>query len=181
MGRLRGPHATIPRMADPLAFAVLQRVPFLHEVPSTSLQEMAAGLPLEQVEPGEIIARQGQPARALLILIQGKAQAFRREAEAEPQPLGALVPGDLFGDLELVHERTFHADLVAAEACSVLVWERRALEAALKPWPRPLGRSWAGPAACCWPSAWAMDFGAGWTGATTTTWSPTGGRCGWRR
>ena len=126
-------------MADPLALAVLQRVPFLHEVPSTALQEMAAGLPLEQVEAGDIIARQGQPARALLILIQGKAQAFRREAEAEPQPLGALVPGDLFGDLELVHERTFHADLVAAEACSVLVWERRALEAALKPWPRAVG------------------------------------------
>ncbi|HJX40476.1 MAG TPA: cyclic nucleotide-binding domain-containing protein, partial [Anaerolineales bacterium] len=126
-------------MVDPLALAVLQRVPFLHEVPSTALQEMAAGLPLEQVEAGEIIARQGQPARALPILIQGRAQAFRREGEAEPQPLGALVPGDLFGDLELVHERTFHADLVAAEACSVLVWERRALEAALKPWPRAVG------------------------------------------
>jgi hypothetical protein len=126
-------------MADPLAFAVLQRVPFLHEVPSTALQEMAAGLPLEQIEAGEIIARQGQPARALLILIQGKAQAVRREGEAEPQPLGALVPGDLFGDLELVHGRPFHADLVAAEACSVLVWERRALEAALKPWPRAVG------------------------------------------
>jgi CRP-like cAMP-binding protein len=125
----------MPPVTDPLALAVLQRVPFLHEVPSAALQEMAAALPLEQIEAGEIIARQGQPARALLILIQGKAQVVRREAQAEPRPLGTLVPGDLFGEMELVHERAFHADLVAAEACTVLVWERRALEAALKPWP----------------------------------------------
>jgi CRP-like cAMP-binding protein len=125
----------MPNMADSLALAVLQRVPFLHEVPTEALERMASALPLEEVEAGEVIARQGQPARALLILVQGKARAVRREGQAEPRSLGTLLPGDSFGDLELVHQRAYHADLVAAEACTVLVWERRGLEAALKPWP----------------------------------------------
>lgn len=124
----------MPAVLDSRALAVLQRVPFLHEVPAAALQELAADLPVEQVEAGELIARQGQPARSLLILLQGKAQV-QRGTEDEPQRLADLAPGDLFGDLELVHQRPFHADLVAVENCSVLVWERRALEDALKPWP----------------------------------------------
>jgi len=125
----------MPPVPDPLTLAVLQRVPFLREVPAAALQEMAADLTLEQVDAGGVIARQAQPARALLILIKGKARVAQRMDQAEPRPLGTLVPADLFGDLELVYERPFHADLVAEEDCTVLVWERRALEAALKSWP----------------------------------------------
>ncbi len=110
----------------------MQHIPFLREVPAETIQVIAGALRREQIEPGAVIARQGAQASALVILLEGEAQATHRTREGSDRPLGMFTAGDVFGELGVVFEQAYSATLTAVAPCTVLFWEAKALRLALK-------------------------------------------------
>ena len=87
----------------------LRRAPFLARAP------LFAGLPrrllarlatrfLEKVyHPGEVVFQEGDPGRALFVVVEGAVEITRATAQG-PYVLNTLGPGDAFGELALIDD-----------------------------------------------------------------------------
>ena len=87
----------------------LRRAPFLARSP------LFAGLPrrllarlatrfLEKVyHPGEVVFEEGDPGRALFVVVEGAVEITRATAQG-PYVLNTLGPGDAFGELALIDD-----------------------------------------------------------------------------
>src|SRR5438270_13863964 len=55
----------------------------------------------EHFEFGDVIVRQGDPADSFYLLTHGRARALKIKDDGQEIPLGALKPGDSFGEAAL--------------------------------------------------------------------------------
>ena len=89
--------------------ALMGRIPFFKELGQrdpAQLQVLLGYSCLVELEAGETIMRRGQKGTWLYFLIKGELEVYRDEPVAA-QRVGAITPGELFGDLALLcgHER----------------------------------------------------------------------------
>jgi CRP/FNR family transcriptional regulator, cyclic AMP receptor protein len=59
-----------------MSWEELQRVPLLAALPPARLREIAGRCPARQVPPGTVLARQGDPAENLIVVIHGELSAL---------------------------------------------------------------------------------------------------------
>src|SRR3974390_3111297 len=99
---------------------------------SSAQREVLGGLPLladlapdvralveDSFEPvyfrfGSVIVREGDPADAYWVLVQGTARAVKTGEHGEEVPLNALRPGASFGEVSLLTETTRTATVRAS-------------------------------------------------------------------
>jgi len=74
------------------------------------------------IEPGEILAREGDPGDAMYIIVQGKV-----EVEHGGQGIAVLRAGEHFGEISLLDAQPRSATVTSKEAGSVIVIRRDAL------------------------------------------------------
>ena len=77
---------------------ILRRAPvfkFLTEEHFSALEPL---LREDNFDFGDVIVRQGEPADSFYILTRGRARALKTKEDGEEIPLGALKPGDSFGE-----------------------------------------------------------------------------------
>jgi ATP-binding cassette subfamily B protein len=92
-----------------------------------SEEHFAALEPLLQEEHydfGDIIVRQDDPADSFYILTHGRARALKIKPDGEEIPLGALKPGDSFGEAALAEGGTRNATVRCSTAVDVLRLDR---------------------------------------------------------
>lgn len=89
---------------------------------------------------GDVIVRQGEDADALLVMGRGRARVLTTGDDGREVVLGALKPGDVFGETALLHHGTRSATVRASG--EVLVWrlERGVVEGLLR--ARPEAKRW---------------------------------------
>ena len=76
--------------------------------------------------PGEVVVAEGDPATRLYVVVTGSARVER----ADVGRVGALQPGDFFGELALIEEHGRTATVVAETELTCLLipaWEFKAL------------------------------------------------------
>lgn len=88
---------------------LMGRIPFFRELGQrdpAQLQMLLGYSCLVELDAGETIMRRGQKGTWLYFLIKGELEVYRDEPVAA-QRIGAITPGELFGDLALLcgHER----------------------------------------------------------------------------
>ncbi|MEW6568145.1 MAG: cyclic nucleotide-binding domain-containing protein, partial [Chloroflexota bacterium] len=126
-------------MAGTRAIDVLRQVPFLRDIDETGLARVADGLLRREFASGQEILRQGTAPDGLYLLQQGEVEMLRRRArEAQPERTARFVPGDLFGEMELLVRRPRAATIRALTPVVVYFWERRALLTFLRRHPSAL-------------------------------------------
>jgi CRP-like cAMP-binding protein len=71
------------------------------------------------VAPGVEIIREGQPGRGLFVLLAGEVDVSKRDG-ASKVLLATLKPGDIFGEISLLHDEPATATVTAARQSTVL-------------------------------------------------------------
>lgn len=112
--------------------AILRALPLFAGVDDPAfLRRLGANVQELSFAPGEEICRHGAPNDAMFLCVAGEAEARRGDVA-----VGAIGPGDSFGELGLLDGEAHAASLFAASACRFLSLGRAQLFAALNQSPR---------------------------------------------
>ncbi|MEK8129731.1 cyclic nucleotide-binding domain-containing protein [Paenibacillus filicis] len=77
------------------------------------------------VRQGEVIFREGDPARHMYVVREGIVEIWL-ELEEKRIPAARLGPGDFFGEMSLLEALPRSGTAIAAEACTLFLLEEEA-------------------------------------------------------
>ena len=117
---------------------LLRGCPLFFELYDHELERITRFCRVHSRKPGELILAQGQPLRALYIVLQGRARAEWKKSTGIVQAL-SLGVGDPFGESYLADERACSADVIAETDCALLEIEFSGIYALFKKDPRVFG------------------------------------------
>jgi CRP-like cAMP-binding protein len=101
------------------------------ELSGDQLRVLAGHLAFRDLEPGEVLVRQGTSDNHLYVIVHGALGVVRDSGTAGPVTLLTLTAGDLVGELSFIDETPHYASLVATSPTRVFGLERQRLEALL--------------------------------------------------
>ena len=104
--------------------AALRRSSFFQFLPDDVFEKISSLLKEEHYEFGDIIVREGDPADAFYVLTSGRARAIKIMPNGDEVALGALRPGDGFGEAALAEGGTRKATVRCSTAVDVLRLDR---------------------------------------------------------
>jgi CRP/FNR family cyclic AMP-dependent transcriptional regulator len=119
--RLLGTAATPARWSLPLTdiLLFLKRIPLYDSMHLEQLRTVAAHLVERDVQPGEVIFREGEFSHELYLIVAGKVGIVQQRANG-PLTLVTLAVGDFFGDIALLGDRPRSASAMAVEPTVLL-------------------------------------------------------------
>jgi serine phosphatase RsbU (regulator of sigma subunit) len=86
-------------MAQTILF---KKVPLLSDLPRNELDYLAASLQVVNLEPGEVLFREGEPGESLFILLEGKLQVLMALGTPDERQLAVFGPGEFIGEMSLL-------------------------------------------------------------------------------
>jgi CRP/FNR family transcriptional regulator, cyclic AMP receptor protein len=129
-GPARQPEQALQRTKRRSAFA-LAGVPLFADFSKRHLQRLAADTDELTFAPGEAVVREGELGETLFVVLEGEAKVVRGGRK-----VGAVLPGDFFGELAAIDAQPRSASVVAVTPLRVLRLFRRHLSALLKDEPQ---------------------------------------------
>jgi len=109
----------------------LSGVPMFADLSKRHLQRLAKETDELSFRPGEAVVREGDPGETLFVVLEGEAKVTRAGKK-----VGAVVPGDFFGELSAIDAQPRSASVVAVTSLRVLRLFRRHLLALLDDEPQ---------------------------------------------
>ncbi len=88
--------------------SVVPSVDALHDialfagVPPTALEHLLSTLSVVAPEPGELLFREGEPARDMFLVLDGEMEVLKQSKRGTDARVALLGPGDWFGEMGLV-------------------------------------------------------------------------------
>ena len=125
-------------MANIETVELLALVHFLRDHSEAELEALAEELTPRSFEPGETIAEQGEPLKALYFVQKGEVHVLEPAVGDQPERQFSLVSGDALGETELVLDMHWLAKLKAEKPTKLLRWSREAVLAFLNAHPQAL-------------------------------------------
>ena len=110
------------RVADQLA-----RVPLFKDLSKKHLQHVSSLATTLEIEPGRVLAAQGEPGREFIFVLSGEAEV-RRDGEFVTK----RSSGDFFGEISLLLDKPRTASVVATTPMTIGVIEAREFKAMLQ-------------------------------------------------
>ena len=104
--------------------AALRRSSFFQFLPDDVFEKISSLLKEEHYEFGDIIVREGDAADAFYVLTSGRARAIKVMPNGDEIALGALRPGDSFGEAALAEGGTRKATVRCSTAVEVVRLDR---------------------------------------------------------
>ena len=95
---------------------VIKGSPLFDELYDSEIDTIIENSSVLKLEMGDYIVRENDEGDEIFIILSGEAKVKKSDIE-----LATLTKADLFGELVLLNERTRTADIIASEACDVLV------------------------------------------------------------
>ncbi|XP_058788737.1 cGMP-dependent protein kinase-like [Phymastichus coffea] len=113
---------------------LLRDIKAFKRYPEKVRESLASECAYQYVPAGRTITRQGHETRALYYIVKGQVQIFKDEADSLTGELrridvGILVPGDVFGEIALLHKIPRTATVVSKTATDLLIIQKRAFNA----------------------------------------------------
>ena len=99
--------------------AQLRDVPFFSNLSKRELAMVAQQTDELDVEPGSVLAREGDFGHEFFVILDGTAEVLRGDA-----PIAELGPGEFFGEMALIEDDRRMATVKAISAMKVLVMTR---------------------------------------------------------
>ncbi len=104
--------------------ALLRRTSLFKLLPDEIYEKIVPLMQGEHYEFGEIIVKEGDPADSFYVLTSGRARAIKTAQDGTELPLGALKPGDTFGEAALAEGGTRAASVRCSTAVDVIRLDR---------------------------------------------------------
>jgi voltage-gated potassium channel len=117
-----------------VTWSMVARVPLFAELRAGEIADIMRLLRAQQVEPGSIIARRGEPAHSMYFVAAGEVEIELREKHIR------LGPGHFFGEVAALRRARRSATVMATERTSLLVLDAHDLHALMEREPRIAGR-----------------------------------------
>ena len=108
-------------IAGKSARSLLQNIPLFAGLPEAQLDHIARMAVLRQVPRHKTIVFVGAKTDALFVIVSGSAKVLNRDTEGREVILSMLEAGECFGEMGLIDDSPRSADVVANEACDLLV------------------------------------------------------------
>ena len=108
-------------IAGKSARSLLQNIPLFAGLPEAQLDHIAKMAVLRQVPRHKTIVFVGAKTDSLFVIVSGSAKVLNRDAEGREVILSMLEAGECFGEMGLIDDSPRSADVVANEACELLV------------------------------------------------------------
>ena len=89
---------------------VLAQVPLLRELDDSELDRLVDAATIEDWEPGAVVIREGDRGTHMFVILSGRARTT-----VNGEHVADLLPGDLFGDIAVIHQIQRLATVAAAE------------------------------------------------------------------
>ena len=105
-----------PRLATALAWwwqvrgRLAGQVPLLRELNDSELGRLVDAATIEDWEPGAVVIREGDRGTNMFVILSGRARTT-----VDGEHVADLLPGDLFGDIAVIHQIQRLATVAAAE------------------------------------------------------------------
>jgi MFS family permease len=116
--------------------AVLERLSIFAGAGRAALERLAAAAEEVDLPAGEVIVREGEPAQAIFVLVEGRVEVTSRgEGGGEPVALREMEPGTYFGEIGVLEGIPRTATVTAMELCHCLRIEGDAFLAAITAGP----------------------------------------------
>jgi CRP-like cAMP-binding protein len=109
------------RVADQLA-----RVPMFADLSKKHLQRVSSLATVVEVEPGRVLAAEGDNGREFVVVLSGNVEVCR-----DGQVLAKRSDGDFFGEISLLLDKPRTASVIATSPSTILVIEARDFKAML--------------------------------------------------
>ena len=113
-----------------VTWSMVARVPLFAELRAGEIADIMRLLRAQQVEPGSIIARRGEPAHSMYFVAAGEVEIELREKHIR------LGPGHFFGEVAALRRARRSATVMATERTSLLVLDAHDLHALMDREPR---------------------------------------------
>lgn len=117
----------------------LRAVPTFAGLADSSLEPLARRARPRFFHKGTEILREGEPGHGFYLVVNGRAKMVRSLPNGRCLVLGLFGPGDLFGVVSTLGDRTCDASIVALDSISCLVIERDRLFQLFEEHPKLVG------------------------------------------
>ena len=105
----------------------LPTVPFFSELSKNAFIKLVRALEVRNVQPGDLVIRQGELNRDLFVLVNGKVEAVHTTENRKPKTIATLSEGAFWGEMALVTDLRSMATVTALEKLSLLTIPRKAI------------------------------------------------------
>ena len=107
----------------------LARIGLLSSLPGETLHKLADRMRREEVDPGTVVLREGEPGDRFYVLLSGVAGVSQQTRG----PRGVIRPGDWFGEVALAMGVPRTATVTAMTPCVVASCDRATFDELLRP------------------------------------------------
>jgi CRP-like cAMP-binding protein len=102
------------------------------QLDSVDLQRLVTLAVTRSYRDGDVVFTEGDASRELFVVGEGKVEIVKKDASGEPISLARLGPGDFFGEMAFVDDKSRSAAAVARSKLQVHVLPSGSLEKALE-------------------------------------------------
>lgn len=88
-------------------------------IPPECVDQIAANIRMRQLEPDEIIFREGDPGDCLYLVMEGSVRISKLGRGGQQETLGYVQPAGFFGEMALIDRRPRSAQATAADSCTL--------------------------------------------------------------
>lgn len=111
-----------------LSLVVLRNIPLFAELNEVELEKLSKISVRKRVERTAFVVRAGDSTDSLYILLNGRAKVTNTDEDGREIILAWLEAGEFFGEMGLIDGSPRSANVVAVEACELLVLSREAFQ-----------------------------------------------------
>ena len=103
---------------------LLATAPLFKPLDRTQRRDLARRFQAVDVAPGTPVIREGDPGKGLYVVLSGSVEVWKTDDEADKVLLANLGPGEVFGEIALLHEEAATANVTATKQSTLLFLAR---------------------------------------------------------
>jgi pSer/pThr/pTyr-binding forkhead associated (FHA) protein len=97
LGEKEEPELSFERIRDAVA-----AIPFFKPLNEVELRELADAAELHGFSAGEIVIKEGDPARSMYVILNGRVRVFTRDYKGDEEEFAILEAGQFFGEMSFL-------------------------------------------------------------------------------
>lgn len=125
-----------PSSISPLSIEALQHLPLFDGLVANDLDTLVRLAQPQQLCAGERFFRQGEPATALYVLVQGRVRLSQVTLAGQQVIVRFAGPGEMFGGVAALGVSEYPASAEALETCQALAWDGETMAQLIERFPR---------------------------------------------
>ena len=115
------------RSRPPDKVEALRKIPLFGDLDKKHLLFIAGQATEVRLKAGAVLAQEGELGREAMLLLVGSAEVRRAD-----EKIGDLGPGDVIGEMSLIHHAPRNATVIATSDCDLLVMNSREFSSVLE-------------------------------------------------